>query len=124
MGIIQLLKLRSAWGGLEGLSREQTSLELKASDNMRDSYFLVENGVMIIQSMLDNGDFTCNFYHKIILEDFFDAFIPSKEFDIFSDRGNIQPQHIIKRQADFIKKSVYLHHKNGHMVLPMLNNIN
>ena len=91
---------------------------------MRDSYFLVENGVVIIQSKLHNGDFVCDFYHKIILEDFFDAFIPSKQFDIFSVRGNIQPQHIIKRQADFIKKSVYLHHKSGHMVLPMLNNIN
>ena len=45
---------------------------------MRDSYFLVENGVVIIQSKLHNGDFMCDFYHKVILEDFFDALIPSK----------------------------------------------
>ena len=56
-------------GELEGLSREQKSLELKANDNIRDSCFLVENGVVIIQSKLFNGNFVCDFYHKILLED-------------------------------------------------------
>ena len=111
-------------GELEGLSREQKSLELKANDNIRDSCFLVENGVVIIQSKLHNRDFVCHFCHKIHFEDFFDAFIPSKQFDIFYVKGHIQPRHIIKRQADFIKKCVYLPHKSGHVVLPMLNNIN
>ena len=111
-------------GELEGLSREQKYLELKASDNIRDSCFFVENGVVIIQSKLHNGDFVCDFYHKILLQDYFDAFIPSKKFDIFYVKGHIKPQHIVKRQADFIKKCVYLPHKSGHVVLSMLNNIN
>ena len=63
--------------------REQKSLELKASDNIRDFCFLVENGVVIIQSKLHNGDFVCGFYHKILLEDFLDTLIPPKQFDIF-----------------------------------------
>ena len=111
-------------GELDGLSREQKSLELKASDNIRDYCFLVENGVEIIQSKLHNGDFVCGFYHKVLLEDFFDTLIPSKQFGIFYVKGHIQPQHIIKRQADFIKKCVYLPHKSGHVVFPTLNNIN
>ena len=111
-------------GELEGLSIEQKSLELQASDNIRDSCFLVENGVVIIQSKLHNGDFVCDFYHKILLEDFFDTFIPSKQFNIFYVKGHIKPRHIIKRQANFIKKCVYLPHKSGYVVLPMLNNIN
>ena len=96
-------------GKLEGLS-------------IRDS--LVQNGVVIIQSKLHNGDLVCDFYHKILLEEFFDTSIPSKQCDIFYVKGYIQPQHIIKRQADFIKKCVYLPHKSGHVVLSMLNNIN
>ena len=111
-------------GELEGLSREQKSLELKASDNIRDSCFLLENGVVIIQSKLHSGDFVCDFYHKILLEDFLDTFIPSKQFDIFCVKGHTQLRHTIKRQADFIKKCVYLPHKSGPVVLPMLNNIN
>ena len=111
-------------GELEGISREQKSLELKACGNIRDSCFLVENGVVIIQSKLHNGDFVCDFYHKTLLEDFFDSFISSKQFDIFYVKGHIQPRHIIKRKADFIKKCIYLPHKSGHVVLPMLNNIN
>ena len=35
-------------GELEGLSRERKSLEFKATDNIKDSCFLVENGVVII----------------------------------------------------------------------------
>ena len=66
----------------------------------------------------------CDFYHKILLEDFFDTFILSKQFDIFYVKGHIQTQHIIKKQADFIKRCVYLPHKSGDVVLPMLNNIN
>ena len=103
-------------GELEGLSIEQKSLELKASDNIRDFCFLVENGVVIIQSKLHNGDFVCDFYHKILLEDFFDTFIPSKQFDIFYVKGHIKPRHIIKRQADFIKKCLYLPHKSAYVV--------
>ena len=66
----------------------------------------------------------CDFYHKILLEDFFDTFIPSKQFDIFYVKSHIQPRHIVKIQAEFIKKCVYLPHKSGYVVLPMLNNIN
>ena len=51
-------------GELEGLSRKQKSLELNASDNIRDYCFLVENSVVIIQSKLHNGDIVCDFYHK------------------------------------------------------------
>ena len=36
-------------GELEGLSRERKSLEFKATDNIKDSRFFVENGVVIIQ---------------------------------------------------------------------------
>ena len=57
-------------GELEGLSREQKSLELKASDNIRDSCFLIENGVVIIQSKLHNGDFVCDFYRKNFFKTF------------------------------------------------------
>ena len=78
--VAQIMK---RFGELEGLSREQKCLESKASDNIRDSCLLVENGVVIIQSKLHNGDFVCNFYYKILLEDFLDTFIQSKEFDIF-----------------------------------------
>ena len=84
-------------GELEGLSREQKSLEFNASDNVRGSYFLVNNGIVIIQSKLRNGDIVCDFYHEILLEDFFDTFIPSKQFDIFYVKAHIQPRHIIKR---------------------------
>ena len=84
-------------GELEGLSREQKSLEFNASDNIRGSYFLVNNGIVIIQSKLRNGDIVCDFYHEILLEDFFDTFIPSKQFDIFYAKAHIQPRHIIKR---------------------------
>ena len=111
-------------GELEGLSREQKYLELKVSDNIRDSCSFVENGVVIIQSKLHNGDFVSDFYHKVLLQDYFHAFIPSKKFDISCVKGHIKPQHIVKRQADFIKNCVYLPHKSGHVVLPMLNNIN
>ena len=110
-------------GELDGLSREQKSLELKTTDNIRDSCFLVENSVVVIQSKLHNRDFVCDFYHKILLEDFFDTFISSKQFDIFYVKHHIQPRHI-KRQVDFTKKCVYLPHKNGHAVFLMLNNIN
>ena len=71
------------FGELEGLSREQKCLQSKASDNIRDSCLLVENGFVIIRSKLHNGDFVCNFYYKILLEDLLDTFIPFKEFDIF-----------------------------------------
>ena len=111
-------------GELEEPSREQKSLEVKGSDNIRDSCFFVENSVVIIQRKLHNGDFVCDFYHKILLEDFFDTFILSKQFDIFYVKGHIQTQRIIKKQADFIKRCLYLPHKSGHVVLPMLNNIN
>ena len=76
-------------GELEGLSREQKSLEFNASDNIRGSYFLVNNGIVIIQSKLRNGDIVCDFYHEILLEDFFDTFIPSKQFDIFYVKAHI-----------------------------------
>ena len=109
---------------LQGLSREQKSLELNTGHNIRGSCFLVDNGVVIIQSKLRNGDIVCDFYHEILLEDFFDTFIPSKQFDIFYVKGHIQPQHIIKRQADLIKKFTYFPHKSGHVAFPMLNNIN
>ena len=66
----------------------------------------------------------CDFYHEILLEDFFDTFIPSKQFDIFYVKGHIQPRHIIKRQADLIKKFAYFPHKSGHVAFPVLNNIN
>ena len=46
-------------------------------NEMNRNVFLDENGVVIIQSKLHNGDFVCDFYHKILLEDFFDTFIPS-----------------------------------------------
>ena len=111
-------------GELEELSREQKSLEVKASDNIRDSCFFVENSIVIIQRKLHNGDFVCDFYHKILLEDFFDTFISSKQFDIFHVKGHIQPRHIIKRRADFIKNVCKFTYKGGHVVLPMLNNIN
>ena len=91
-------------GELEEPSREQKSLEVKGSDNIRDSCFFVENSVVIIQRKLHNGDFVCDFYHKILLEDFFDTFISSKQFDIFHVKRHIQPRHIIKRRADLIKK--------------------
>ena len=99
-------------------------MQLKASNNIRDSCFLVESEIVIIQRKLHNGDFVCDFYHKILIEDFFDTFIPSKQFDIFYVKGHMQPQHINKRQADFIRKYVYLPHKSGRVVLPMLNDIN
>ena len=63
-------------------------------------------------------------YHKVLLEDFFDIFILFKQFDIFYVKGNIQPRHIIKRQAEFIRRCVYLPHKSGHVVLPVLNDVN
>ena len=62
-------------GESEGLSRKQKSLELKTSGNIRNSCFLVENGVVITQRNLNNGDFVCDFYHKILLEDFFDTLL-------------------------------------------------
>ena len=65
-------------GELDGLSRQQKSLELKTTDNIRDSCFLVKNSVVVKQSKLHNGDFVCDFYHKILLEDFFDTFIAPK----------------------------------------------
>ena len=110
-------------GELDGLSRQQKSLELKTTDNIRDSCFLVKNSVVVKQSKLHNRDFVCDFYHKILLEDFFDTFIAPKQFNIFYVKRHIQPRHI-KRQVDFIKKYVYLPHKNRHVVFPMLNNIN
>ena len=92
-------------GELEGLS----------SDSIRDSCFFVESGIAIMQSKLHNGDLVCDFYHKILLEDFLDTFISSKQFDIFYVDGHIQPH--------FIRKCVYLPNKSGHVVLP-INNIN
>ena len=82
------------------LSREQKSLELKASDNIRDSCFLIENDeslrilIVIIQNKLHNGDFVYDFYHKILLEIFFDRLISSKQFDIFHVKEHIQPLRI------------------------------
>ena len=82
------------------LSREQKSLELKASDNIRDSCFLIENDeslrilIVIIQNKLHNGEFVYDFYHKILLEIFFDRLISSKQFDIFHVKEHIQPLHI------------------------------
>ena len=110
-------------GELEGLSIEQKSLKLKASDNIRDSCFLVENGVVIIQSKLHNGDFVRDFYHKILLEDFFDTFIPSKQFDISFVKDIKNPDILLKGRLA-LSESVYLPHKSGYVVLPMLNNIN
>ena len=91
-------------GKLEGLSREQKSLELKTSDNIRDSCFIVENGVVIIQSKLHNGDFVCDFYHKILLEDFLDTFVPCRQFDIFYVKGHIQPRHVTPKKYQCFRR--------------------
>ena len=110
-------------GELEGLSREQKSLQLKASDNIRDSCFLVESGIVIIQSKLHNGDFVCDFFIKYFLKTFL-VHLSHLSNLIFYVKGHIQLRHIINRQADFIRKCVYLPHKSGHVVLPVLNDIN
>ena len=91
-------------GKLEGLSREQKSLELKTSDNIRDSCFVVENGVVIIQNKLHNGDFVCDFYHKILLEDFLDTFVPCRQFDIFYVKGHIQPRHVTPKKYQCFRR--------------------
>ena len=57
-------------GELEGLSRERNSLELKSGGNIRDSCFLVENGVVIVQSKCITETLCVIFIIKYFLKTF------------------------------------------------------
>jgi len=119
--VVQIVKRLAEKEGSDCIKSTRT---VKIKEGIKDSCFLTKNGVVFVKNTLRQKNFSCDYYCKTILQDFFNTFIKSSELDIYVINSNVQPQRVVKHRTHLLRKCVCLPYGNSKVIFPMLNDNN
>ena len=108
---------------LKDVSCLKEDFSSKINVGIKDSCFLVNNGVVYITEKRNDGSYRCRFYNDLHLESFFHCFIGSKELNIYNRKKNAHFIYCRKQKSDLIRKCVSLPYKSGYIVIPLLEDL-
>ncbi|XP_065672557.1 uncharacterized protein LOC136090245 [Hydra vulgaris] len=80
----------------------------KINTNLRDGCFLTKHGVVFIKVNLGNDQYSCFYYRKDCLDNYFTHFLNSKDIDVYFLRSNVRHVVRVKHKDSLVNKCVCL----------------
>ncbi|XP_065640085.1 uncharacterized protein LOC136071733 [Hydra vulgaris] len=95
----------------------------KINTNLKDGCFLTKHGVVFIKVDLGNDHYSCFYYRKDCMDNYFTHFLNSKDVDVYFLRSNVRHVVRVKHKDTLVNKCVCLPVKDGFVISTLLHNL-
>ena len=93
----------------------------RMTNTKKDSCFLTEDSVVLLQKFVDEDHYECLCYRKQFLDNYFTVFVSLKDIGIYFISNTINPILCIKRRSSFLRKCIFMAVKGGFVVSALVH---
>ncbi|XP_047129218.1 uncharacterized protein LOC124809271 isoform X1 [Hydra vulgaris] len=89
----------------------------------KDSCFLTEDSIVFLQKLVNEDHYQCFSYSIQFIDNYFTAFLPSRDIGIYFVRSTIKPVVCVMQKNSFLRKCIFMKVKDGFVVSALVHSV-